>query len=68
MLSTLKFISRYGKYTHTHTITFPNLVCEKKAIGKIEKYLSEPLTQDYYEKIVDDLFHEAPWSEAKPGL
>jgi hypothetical protein len=42
-------ISRYGKFTHT--ITFPDPVCEKEAIEKVEEYLSEPLTEKYYDVI-----------------
>ena len=56
-------ISRFGKYTHT--LKFNKYVSEKKAIEKVEEYLSEPLTKEYYNRIVKDLFHESPWNKAK---
>lgn len=56
-------ISRYGAYNHM--LEFENLICEKEAIEKVEEYLSKPLRKKYYNKIVNDLFHEMPWKEAK---
>ena len=55
--------SRYGK--HHHVITFDELVTEKVAIEAVEAYLSEPLTEEYYNKIKEDTFHQIPWEEAK---
>lgn len=56
-------ISRYGKYQHT--IEFSTAISEKAAIEAVEEYLSYPLTEGYYQNIVDDLFHEMPWEEAE---
>lgn len=56
-------ISRYGQYTYT--IEFPELVSEKEAIEKMEEYMSEPLTEEYYATIVDDLFHGESWEQAR---
>ena len=47
-------ISRYGKYSHAINFNVP--VSEKEAIKKIEKYLSEPITEYYFNKVKDDLF------------
>lgn len=55
-------ISRYGKFNHVLEFTFP--LSEKEAVEKVEEYLSHPLTEEYYNGIVDDLFHQAPWEEA----
>lgn len=49
-------ISRYGKYEQT--IAFGTPVSEKKAIETVESHLSQPLTQEYFEKIKDDIFHD----------
>ena len=47
-------ISRYGKYQHSIDFDFP--VTEKQAIKAVEKYLSKPLTEEYYNTIKDDMF------------
>lgn len=56
-------ISRYGKYTHT--LNFDKAISEKEVITKVEEYLSEPLTEEYYSQIVDDLFHGSSYEEIK---
>jgi hypothetical protein len=56
-------ISRYGQFTHTLEFTSP--ISEKEAIEKVEEYLSQALTEDYYNMIVNDLFHEYQWEEAR---
>jgi len=40
-------------------------VTEKAAIEAVEKYLSQPLTKEYYDKIKCDTYHEADWKEAQ---
>ena len=52
-------ISRYGKYSVT--IMFEEEVTERTAIENVKTYLSVVLTEDYYNKIVDDLFLNSPW-------
>lgn len=56
-------ISRFCKYQHS--ITFNEPVSVHTAIESVEKYLSEPLTEEYYESIKDDTFHNADWEDAK---
>jgi len=56
-------ISRFGKYKHE--LVFSNKVSEKEAIETVERYLSKPLREIYYNNIKDDLFHNAQWDEAK---
>lgn len=55
-------ISRYEKYHEI--LQFEEPVTEKTAILRVEEFLSEPLTQKYYEKIQDDTFHEDSWDES----
>ncbi len=50
-------ISRYGKYEES--LTFNDPITIKNAISNVEKYLSQPLTYEYYERIKDDLFSDA---------
>jgi len=60
----IKFdISRYGK--HTHTLVFDKAMTINQAIKKAEEYLSEPLTEEYYNNIKDDLFNCEGWEEDK---
>jgi hypothetical protein len=47
-------ISRYGK--HKHTIVLDAAVTQKQAVTKAEEFLSEKITQEYYDKVKDDLF------------
>jgi hypothetical protein len=57
-------ISRYGEFTES--IIFDSPVSEKKAIEIVEAYLSEPLTEEYFNKIKSDMFHDdLPWEDAK---
>ena len=41
---------------YTHTLTFSNPVTEKIAILEVEKWLSEKLTEEYFNIIVKDKF------------
>jgi hypothetical protein len=53
-------ISRYGQ--HTHTLKFETPISILSAVEKVEKYLSLPLTEDYYNLVKDDLFmSELTW-------
>lgn len=57
-------ISRYRQ--HSHTITFDELCSVNDAIMVAEEYLSYPLTEDYYNKIKDDLFmNKWTWEQAQ---
>ena len=56
-------ISRYGE--KQRSLKFDSPVSENDAILAVEKYLSEPLTEEYYDMIKDDLFHGYSWDEAK---
>jgi hypothetical protein len=56
-------ISRYGM--HEHSIFFEEKVTIKTAIEAVEQYLSEPLTEDYYEKIKKDTFSQFNWKTAQ---
>ena len=47
-------ITRYDKYKHT--IVLDDFVTQKQAVLKVEEFLSEKITPDYYEKVKDDLF------------
>jgi hypothetical protein len=59
-------ISRYGKFKHR--IVFDNPVTVRQAVREVEWYLSQPLTQDYYEPMVWDTFHEMSWEEASKSF
>lgn len=62
--TTIRFdISRYG--SHQKTLRFKTKVTEKKAIRYAEKYLSKPLSERYYNRIKEDLFHRYEWDQAK---
>lgn len=55
--------TRFGNFVHT--IEFNPMVNEKQAIEAAENYLSQPLTQQYYEIRREYTFHKSPWEEAK---
>lgn len=48
-------ISRYGK--HEETINFKEPVSEASAIKAVEKWFNEPVTNDHWTRVQDDLFH-----------
>jgi hypothetical protein len=48
-------ISRYGK--HTHRIDFATPVSFINAVLEVERFLSAPLDDAYYNRVADDLFH-----------
>lgn len=56
-------ISRYGKYTKT--LTFSRQISINNAIEKAEEYLSQPVTEEYYNEIRDDLFDNETWEQVK---
>jgi len=47
-------ISRYGK--HKHIMVLDDFVTQKQAVTKVEEFLSEKITPDYYDKVKDNLF------------
>ncbi len=49
-------VSRYGKYGMT--FLFKNYITLERAIQVVEEYLSVPLTNEYFERIKDDVFFE----------
>ena len=55
--------SRNGSFQHT--IRFQHRVTEKAAILAAEAWLSEPLTQEHYEEIKHDSFHQYEWEDAR---
>ena len=65
VVKSVKFdVSRFGKFTHT--IKFSEPVTVFTAVLAAEKFLSEPLTKEWYEKVQSDLFYnETPWEKAK---
>lgn len=50
--------SRYGK--HQAVIEFGEPVTEIEAVQEAEKWLSQPLTEDHFELVKDDLFTIRP--------
>jgi hypothetical protein len=55
-------ISRYGAVEET--IRFEQPATEREAVEAVEGFLSEPLTEEYYAAIKDDLAHELDWDRA----
>lgn len=47
-------ISRYGK--HKHTLQFTEPITERAAIGRVQKWLSQSVTKEYFDVVKDDLF------------
>ncbi len=64
-VNSVKFnISRYGKFKET--LTFNPAVSEKEAIEAVETYLSQPLTEEYFDRIKSDMFHDyLSWEKAQ---
>jgi hypothetical protein len=56
-------VSRYGR--EHQTIHFPSGVSEREAIEAAEGYLSQPLTEDFYERVRTDTFHGHGWAVAQ---
>lgn len=49
-------ISRFSKYKIS--IRFDKLYTEKEAVEKVEEWLSNKVSKDYYNIVSDDLFHD----------
>ncbi len=49
-------ISRYSKYKMS--IRLDKIYTEKEAIEKVEEWLSNKVSKDYYNIVSDDLFHD----------
>lgn len=49
-------ISRFSKYKLS--IRFDHYATEEEAINIVERWLSKPVSDDYYDIIKDDLFHD----------
>lgn len=59
-------ISRYSKYLMTIRFDFREpLKTEKETIEYVEDFLSKPLTEEWYQMVQDDTFHQYNWSEAQ---
>lgn len=48
-------ISRFSRYKDK--LIFNEPVSEAEAVKAVESYLSEPITEHYFERVKDDLFH-----------
>ena len=58
-------ISRYAKYSMTIRFDYQKPMTEKGTIEYVEEFLSKPLTEDWFNMVRDDTFHEFTWEEAK---
>ena len=57
--------SRYNGNKHQHRIDFPLPTTEKLAIEAAQAFLSQPLTQEWWDTIRLDTFHEYTWEQAQ---
>lgn len=58
-------ISRYDKYEMTIRFDYQNPKTEKETIEYVEAFLSQPLTEEWFNMVRDDTFHQYSWEEAK---
>jgi hypothetical protein len=64
-VETVRFdIGRYNEISET--ITFKKPVSIKDAIKKVEEYLSQPLTAEYFNKVKSDTaYDDSTWDDVK---